>query len=474
MNNNLQDMIMSVIRHKWLIVITAISAMLIAWVLLLGSSSSYEAKGSLLFKFGREYVYRPETGDRRPVKGVDIENAINTETQILNSRDVKLAALERIGLQHIYPDLVSSDDSFESAVKNLADGLTVDHIPETNVVHVYFRHSDPEIAASTLKTILNSFFDKRLEIFGESNLPFLTQKRDEAKLKLQNSENKLQSYNQKHNIYSIEDQMQSLNEQKTDLISLVNQSEHRVSELRQRIVSLQTQLNSIPENIPLYSDTQNNKVIDNAKAKLLELQLQEQTLLGTFREDSRTVQQVRQEIKGIRKILNSTTESHTGTVRVGQNELFQQIKLDILRSKAELTSSEAKLKSVDPAIQNIDNQLRDLDQHARTINELKRDILSQEQSYQTYVDQVEEARVADELDNLKQTNVRLIQEVSVPSRALGLSKKKKIAFAGALGVLGGFILAFLTDLFQGVVNSSGQLQNRTGLPVLASVSKKAA
>ena len=52
-------------------------------------SPTYEAKSSLLVKFGREFVYRPEVGNKVPMNTTfNEEEAVNSEIEILTSQDV--------------------------------------------------------------------------------------------------------------------------------------------------------------------------------------------------------------------------------------------------------------------------------------------------------------------------------------------------------------------------------------------------
>ena len=69
---------------------------------------TYEAKSSLLVKFGREFIYRAEVGDKAPMIAFNQEEAINSEINILTSRDLVERVIKTIKLENIYPDLVAN------------------------------------------------------------------------------------------------------------------------------------------------------------------------------------------------------------------------------------------------------------------------------------------------------------------------------------------------------------------------------
>ncbi len=69
---------------------------------------TYEAGSSLLVKFGREFIYRSEVGDKAPMISFNQEEAINSEINILTSRDIVERVIKTIGLENIYPGLAKN------------------------------------------------------------------------------------------------------------------------------------------------------------------------------------------------------------------------------------------------------------------------------------------------------------------------------------------------------------------------------
>jgi len=71
------------------------------------TTPTYEATALLLVKFGREYVYRPEVADQQsasnPVR--DRQAFINTELQILRSKDLAATVVSTVGVNKLYPKI---------------------------------------------------------------------------------------------------------------------------------------------------------------------------------------------------------------------------------------------------------------------------------------------------------------------------------------------------------------------------------
>ena len=118
-------------------------------------SPTYEAKSSLLVKFGREFVYRPEVGDKAPMISFNQEEAINSEINILTSQDIIERVIKTIGLENIYPELAKNPPArmtpMEAAVIGFQKKLTAEGIKKSSVIEDSFQHQDPKVAARAVK-----------------------------------------------------------------------------------------------------------------------------------------------------------------------------------------------------------------------------------------------------------------------------------------------------------------------------------
>ena len=107
--SSLRDFLAVLFRHKYAILIIFFTVLA---TVTLGSflmSPTYEARSSLLIKFGREYIFRSEVGERspdtRPLTPLDLEEVANSEIQILTSRGLIEKVITTLKVENIYPDL---------------------------------------------------------------------------------------------------------------------------------------------------------------------------------------------------------------------------------------------------------------------------------------------------------------------------------------------------------------------------------
>ena len=140
--SSLRDFLTVLFKHRntnLIVFFTVVATVTIGSFLL---SPTYEAKSSLLVKFGREYIYRPEVGERGPdmrsLFPLNQEEVINSEIQILTSRDLIEKVITTLKVENIYPDLVEAPPKtmtpLEAAILKFEKKLSVEGIKKSNVI----------------------------------------------------------------------------------------------------------------------------------------------------------------------------------------------------------------------------------------------------------------------------------------------------------------------------------------------------
>jgi uncharacterized protein involved in exopolysaccharide biosynthesis len=131
----------------------------------------YKAESSLLVRIGREYIYRSEVGRTDAARGPSLSEMVNSEVEILSSRDLADQVVTEIGYQNLYPELVELEAdpriAAEKAVLKLRGAASIRPVLESSVIKVGFEHPVPVLAADVVNLLVERFTDKHLEVFGE-------------------------------------------------------------------------------------------------------------------------------------------------------------------------------------------------------------------------------------------------------------------------------------------------------------------
>ena len=212
--------------------------------------------------------------------------------------------------------------------------------------------------------------------------------------------------------------------------------------------SLKKQIVDIPRQISLASVAERQGVIDGLKTNLLELRLKEQNLSTKFKDTSRLITDIRNEITTVAKFLHEQESNLTDKVTTGKNPVYQEVEIGILRTESELSSLTTQIEEIKSQVQQLDLKLSKLDQLEKELGGLQLKVDSDQSNYRMYLAKVEEAEVSERMDQLKMANLRIIQPASIPTKPVKPKKALNILLGLIVGLIGGITSAFLSAYMQ--------------------------
>lgn len=473
----LRDLLAILFKHKAKILIVFFSVVVVVTVGSFLMSPTYEAKSSVLVKFGRENLYRPEVGDKEPIISVGQQNeeVLNSEVEILTSRDLADKVIAAIGVEKLYPDLLGKTYTNGVTPKDVAivrfgKKLKVEDVKKSNVIDVSFQHKDPHLAAQSVNLLMDYFKEKHLQVYSDPKSSFLENQLRDYSQKLKTSEDALQSFKQTQGVYSLDEQRKLMLEQRMGLDTSYKGTQSNIQELRQKLASLKAQARSITEGGNTFAYSEQGKILTDAKSKLLDLQLKEHDLLIKYKEDSPPVKDVRRDIQMTKDFLAAQEKDVTSQVRTG-NLVYQETEKERITTEADLRAQEAKLASIGPQIARVDGELKTLDMQEKQFQDLKRQAAADEHDYLTYKEKSEEARISDDMNQKRMSNLSVIQTAAVPTEPIKPNKRLNIALSIVLGAVSALGAAFFSEYLGHTFNTATDVERRLVLPVLTSITR---
>ena len=465
-------------KHKSRIAAMVSLSVLIGLVLSFLLPPVYEARSTVLIKVGREYISSPEVGNTRALLSLEQQEVLNSEIQILSNRELIEKVVTLLNVETLYPELAKKSTSKisprEASILQVEKHLSVSGVKKSSVIEVSFRHEDPKVAAKVVNLLVELFREKHLKVFSDPQSSFLEKQLQIYRTKLGESEQSMQSFKQKNQVFSLDEQRSLLLKQRTELDTTLKNTDHRIDELREKLRSLKNQKNTNGEkNKTMYTNTEKDRILVDAKAKLLTLQLSEQDLLKRYREDSRRVEDVRNEIQTVKKFLQEQEEYISGTMERG-GRIYQEVELEIIKTDADLKSQVAKAAGVRQQLAQLEGQIRTLDLNERKFQELKRDMTSNEKYFRTYEDRFEDARISEDMNRSKLANISVIQPAAVPVKPVRPKKLLTMLLSLFFGAFTGLGLAFISEHLSQGLTTPDSVERRLGLPVLTTISLKEA
>jgi uncharacterized protein involved in exopolysaccharide biosynthesis len=237
-----KDVLAALFKRKVAIGALALAVATLVAVVTFAMPKIYEARASVLVKFGREYVVRSEVGEARPQIAMTPEEVLNSEVEILTSDDLVRGVIETIGLPRLFPRTRISfgDDlpALDEAARSVSKALRVEAVRRSSVIQVAFEHRDPAVAADVVNLLVERYKEKHVEVFGEQRSGFAEVQLAAYAEKLKDAERKLEGFRQKHRVFAYDQQMEMLLRRKGELDSARRDALVKIGELRQGLDSM--------------------------------------------------------------------------------------------------------------------------------------------------------------------------------------------------------------------------------------------
>ena len=438
----------------------------------------YEAKASIIVKMGREHILHPEVGQTTQIVKFNEEAAVQSEISILSSRELIRKVVNTLGVERLYPDLLDPSKKIrnpvEVSVSRFSNDLTSVPIKGANVIEITYGNPRPRVAAEALNLLIEFLKEKHLQIYSDPNTSFLSDQLKVYQNQLEASERELQEFNRKHDLSSpIEDQQKRLLDQRTQMDTSYKLTKNQIQGLQSRILSIETQMKTIPKEMAL-SRTETEGTLAKAKADLFELRRKEQNLLTRYTPESFPVKNLRNEIALIETFINEEEKQgdRNNSVTSGKNPVYQKLEMDWFGARSELETLEASSKAISLQIEELDRKLQRLDELNKELMILARQKDAAGQNYNLYLHRVEEAKVSEKMDQLKMSNISVIQHAEPPSRRAGRPPSLILTLGGVLGLLTGIGMGLVFEFFEGAYTRPEQAATDLNLPLLASFSQK--
>jgi len=436
-------------RAKWAMIAVFLILSLAGLAFVLQMDKTYTARSSVFVRFDDAYVFNPVVGGAGEGETLALEQIIQAEIGYIRTDALKTRALDRVGLELLYPDLAADYAAASpaerrgvmgDALRRIGSGLGSGAAPNTPIIDVSFTHEDPDIAALFLNALLEEYLVYRREVLLGLPTDDQAERRAELENRLETTNQALEAFLSEVEVGDFESERETLRTQAATIASDLTAADADVVQARARLRSIDEDLSRLPVEIEQY-------VENDATGRLLELELERQELLTRYKPDAEPVREIEQTIAGVRQFLAGGGGEGAGVRRVGPNPIRQTLEADKLSTEALISSLAERVRTLraqQTAVRERQLRLQALaPQHQR----LARQVSALEDTLNQIVSRQEESLAQRNLASDAADNVRIIERAQPPTEGESL---KKIAFAAVLLVAGFF--ALLAGLIFGFLN----------------------
>ncbi len=349
--------------------------------------------------------------------------------------------------------------------------LEVESFKKSNLINVSFNHEDPDMSAMVINTLADIYLDHHLAIHKTSQTySFFQEQTRLLKKKLLQSQQKLKALKEQHEVISLKEERSLALRGEAELRAALNQTLSLEVETEKRIGQLNQQVAITPNTISQGEViNQNQGLISELEARLVELELKEKEFLAKYTDQNRLVKNVKDEIRMVRAKLAKQEKKHYETKRSGINPTYQRLQEDLFRYEADFKAFKAKAHAQKAQLKDYQTRLYKLNEIEVELNQLHEEIDVDQQNYRLYLTKFEESRISDAMDSEKIAGVSLIEPARPPLEPVNLKFKFNLLIAVALGTFGGLGLAFCTEYLGNSLETVEDVEAFLQLPVLTSI-----
>jgi uncharacterized protein involved in exopolysaccharide biosynthesis len=432
----------------------------------------YETRMKVLVKNERaDAVVSAQSNGVSGYRGEVSEVQINSEIELLTSNNLLRQVVAKCGLDKLRETSGPwrQPVAAERAVDRLQRDLKVSPVRRADIILVEYADTDARRAVAVLAALAELYLEEHLKLHSTpGSYAFFKAQTERYQGELQDAESELAAFRHRENIDMLVQQKDLALQKAAESESALLQAEAAIGEAAQKIADTRRQLGAAQPRVLTQTRTLSNQYsVQSLSAMLAELQNRRTQLLMKFRPDDRLVQEASQEIEDTQAALDKATKLTSTEQATDVNPLYQSLQIDLARQEADLAGLRSRHAALAQQTGAYRAQLVRLADATASFDDLVRTEKEAEDNYLLYSKKAEEARIAESLDQQKIANVAIAEspvEPQLPSKPnVVLNLSLGVLFAGLLGLGAGFAAEYLDE----AINQPGDLEDLTGLPVLA-------
>jgi succinoglycan biosynthesis transport protein ExoP len=347
------------------------------------------------------------------------------------------------------PETIFSTTSGDEqhVLQEFEDRLIIKPIRPSLLVQVSFESQNPERAATVVNTLAETYIQDNLRMHWEATQEastWLSKQLEQAKIKLENSEDALQQYAEANGLLYLENS----NGKTEDIVN------DRLQQLQNELTRAQAELyrEQPLEQMVASGDTSampgvfDNRMILDLTTKLTDLETQQARLAPNFKPDYPKMREIQSQIDRIRQVL--AQQQARAAQHVQDEYLAAAQRTALLRRAFEEQKGQANLVAKKSVQYNI----------------LKREVDSNRQLYQGLLERLKEAGVS---AGLKASNVSVVDAAVPPTQPSSPRILLNLAVGFLVGLGGGVGVAFLQEYLDNTLKSQADVETFLRLPALA-------
>jgi len=456
------------LKRKWIVVACIVGIFAAVAIASLRQTPVFEAVGRIAVNKADPNLITFK--DSMPVMDYYDPTDLDTEVRILQSDLLALQVIRQLNLDkrpeyggqaarkqpNLVPDPLQADSARTTALLGGFRGnLRVTLIPNTRIIEIHYRSTDPTLAANAVNTLAATYIEQNFKTKFESTMQasdWLSKQLVDLQMKVETSQEKLVRYQKEHGILGLDEKQniitQKLDELNKELTSAESDRMQKEAIYRMTQTGDPDAIASAVASDPSPTTTGTSPLLDKLHQQQADLKIQIADLGTQFGPAYPKLAQLNGQLKEVERQIEAETKKTVEHLH-GQYQTALQ-RETMLRAALDKQKQEA-------------NQLNE---SAIDYTLLKRDVESNRQLYEGLLEKLKQAGVT---AGLRSSNFRIVDAARPPAGPVEPNIPRNLAFALILGITSGLGLAFLLESMDNTIRTTEQAQIISSLPSLGMI-----
>ena len=358
--------------------------------------------------------------------------------------------------------------------EELQKKTSASQIKNTYLVLLKAKSHSPELAAAIANTLANEYKSYSLETITEaasSSKKFIEDQIDKFGVELDSAEENLRVYKEQTGIFLLDE---SAKEIISSLAEFEAEKEKAVVELHEVESAIENMEKGLAQDeatygaykmMASYPTVSSSPIIINLKERLRALEEKKHELL---QKDPKSLElsEIEDDITKVSEELQQATRKVVMAGPSIQDPIFQSIISDIIYKETQAIALHSRIDALRSIISRHNRRLNRLPEAEVNLAQLERQKMANEEIYTMLLGKLEESKIA---EAMQITEAKIIDPATVPDRPVEPKPKQNTVLGFLLGLLIGVGGAFLLEYLDTSIKSSKEIEELTGLTVLATI-----
>jgi uncharacterized protein involved in exopolysaccharide biosynthesis len=424
--------------------------------------ATYRSDAKLFLRIGRPSVTLDPTATVGQTVSVteSRERELNSAREILQSRELYESVVDEIGATEVLGPPLPVFSALrkppsgplelrEAAIEHLEASVSSSLAKDSDILVLHCEARSAELAQRLLQSYISSFRSHYLKLHRTSgSYEFFANQAKTVKQQLEVVRRELKDAKNRVGIGTVEGQSNNIEQQITALEQQLQSKRSALASVRARLSTLKQQCPDAAATAPHGNGISSATAVDDMRSELYRLQIQERELMAKLSPEHPRMIAIREQTQQARQLL-------------ARQEFL-----------AESTNEVTLLAEVSDLEHQLDEEKQrrlNLNENELSIRELEQKEKSLRANYATYEKNLEQLRIAGELESSRISNINVAQAPTLVSTPVHPRKLTWLLLGAVAGILAAVTVAFLCEFFDDSLQTPEQVETTLRLPVLLSI-----